>query len=151
MYTIGIDPGLKGAIAVLNGEYQSVFDIPVIKTKSKSELACHLLYNQLKKYGDARVYLEQVHAMPGQGVVSMFSMGHTLGGIKGVIAALGYELHMVTPQVWKKYWNLNKDKELSRSTAIRIFPKLADQLLLKKHSDRAEALLIAQWGRRNEI
>lgn len=159
MIIIGIDPGLFGAVALINsratllGKDSVVFDIPTMqtgKTTKKNEVDCRSLYLKLEPLtmkidSDIIVCLEQVNAMPGQGVSSMFSMGHTLGAIKGVIASLGFELHMVTPQKWKKHFGLNKDKELSRSMAIRLFPSLADSLNRKKDADRAEALLIARW------
>lgn len=152
---IGIDPGLSGACAYISKKVYGigVFDLPTIKkgkTGNKREIDCKNLYHKLSSLNDQdsiiKVYLEDVHAMPGQGVTSMFSMGHTLGAIKGVVAALPFELHLVSPQKWKKYFSLTKDKELSRARAIHLFPTLADQLTRKKDADRAEALLIARYG-----
>ncbi len=156
MFIVGIDPGLSGAVAIINDatKYQYVFDIPIMqrgKTKGKNELDCRSLYLKLEpltlQEETVVFYLEQVNSMPGQGVTSMFSMGHTLGGIKGIIASLGFELRMILPQKWKKYFNLNSDKELSRATAIKMFPQMVESLQRKKDADRAEALLIARYGK----
>jgi crossover junction endodeoxyribonuclease RuvC len=149
MIIIGIDPGLKGAIAVIESK-QFIFDMPVMQTggiKGRNELDCRGLYNILVHIDkSAVVYLENVHGMPGNGVKQAFVSGHTLGGIKAVISCLGFRLALVTAQTWKKHFGLSKDKELSRATAIRMFPEMAHYLSRKKDSDRAEALLIAQYG-----
>jgi len=155
MIIVGIDPGLKGAVAILNLENKMnwVFNIPIHPRgdiKGKNEVNFRELYLHLEPlsliHDDVRVYLESVHAMPGQGVTSMFSMGHTFGGIRGVIASLGFPVELISPQKWKKHFGLNKDKELSRSLAIKHFPDMAGDLKRKKDSDRAEALLIALYG-----
>lgn len=154
MRIIGIDPGVDGAIAYINENTVIYLDhMPTMKrgkTGNKRKINAVVLHNILqelrtKDYIDA-VFLEQVSAMPGNGSASMFNMGHSLGIIEGIVLSLHLPLVWVTPQKWKKYFNLNKDKELSRSTAIEMYPKYADLLARKKDSDRAEALLIARYG-----
>ena len=75
-----------------------------------------------QKY-EINVVLEQVSAMPGQGVTSMFNFGQSFGVIKGICAAMRLSLHFVRPAKWKKYFNLlNSEKQASRTKAIEIFP-----------------------------
>ena len=88
--------------------------------------------------------LERVSSMPQQGVAGVFSLGDTMGCIRGVIAARGYPLTYVTPQRWKKYYGLASDKELARAKAIQLYPE-AD-FGRKKDHNRAEAALLGRWG-----
>jgi crossover junction endodeoxyribonuclease RuvC len=89
------------------------------------------------------VVLERVNAMPGQGVSSTFSLGDSFGCARSAVAACRFELAYIGPAQWKKHFNLQRDKELSRALAVRMFPDA--ELHLKKHADRAEALLMARW------
>jgi crossover junction endodeoxyribonuclease RuvC len=89
------------------------------------------------------VVLERVNAMPGQGSSSVFSLGDSFGCARSVVAACHLELTHVTPAQWKKHFKLTSDKELARALAVRMFP--GAPLNLKKHADRAEALLLARW------
>ena len=150
MLTIGIDPGLTGAVGVLrNGEYESLFDIPTALKGAgtvKQEINPSSFYEQLLAAQDPRskceVLLERVSAMPGQGSASGFSFGDSYGCCRSVVAISGLPIFLVTPATWKKHFKLGRDKEESRALAIRLFPKA--QLHLKKHGDRAEALLMAR-------
>ena len=77
--------------------------------------------------------VEQVNAMPGQGVTSMFNFGQTFGAIKGVCAALNLPIFFIRPSKWKKYFELiNSSKDSSRTKAIEMYPSIADQLSKKK-------------------
>lgn len=149
--TFGVDPGITGAVGVLkDGQYVAVFDIPSIAKGSglvKREIDPSGLAREITANTDAKEYcevlLERVSAMPGQGVSSVFSFGDSYGCCRAVISTLGYPLTLVTPAVWKKHFGLSRDKEESRALAIRMFPTA--ELHLKKHSDRAEALLMARY------
>lgn len=151
MLTVGIDPGITGAVGVLkDGQYLAVFDIPSVAKGSgsvKREIDPAGLARELTSRLDPKEYveilLERVNAMPGQGVSSVFSFGDSYGCCRSVIAVLGHSAVLVPPAVWKKHFNLGRDKEESRALAIRLFPN-AD-LHLKRHSDRAEALLMARY------
>ena len=140
MKIIGIDPGLSGAIAVLeNNKVINIFDIPVMSEgkKNKRQLNSALLVNLLKeninKDEEVAVVVEQVNAMPGQGVTSMFNFGQSFGVIKGICAAMRLPLHFVRPAKWKKYFNLlNSEKQASRTKAIEIFPEISNKLSKKK-------------------
>lgn len=151
---IGIDPGLSGAVCLLDGERLEVFDLPtterVVNGKTKRQLDLHSLANDLRCCPLAQirfVLIEQVSAMPGQGVTSSFNFGFTAGAIQGVVAALGFPTRTVHPQVWKrKFGLLGQPKDASRAEASRRFPQHAEQWPLKKHDGRAEAALIALYG-----
>lgn len=151
MITIGIDPGLTGAVGVLcDGVYVAVEDMPTVVKgvgSVKREVDAAGLISMLKSYvnpADSNaLVLEKVGAMPGQGVSSVFSLGDSYGSARTACASTGCELHQVSPVTWKKYFKLSPDKELSRALAIRLFP--AAPLHLKKHDGRAEALLLARW------
>ena len=140
MKIIGIDPGLSGAIAVLeNNKVLNIFDIPVMSEgkKNKRQLNSALLVNLLKENineeEEVAVVIEQVNAMPGQGVTSMFNFGQTFGALKGICAALELPIFFVRPSKWKKYFELiNSSKDASRTKAIEMYPNLSIQLSKKK-------------------
>ena len=93
------------------------------------------------------IYVEQVGAMPGQGVSSMFNFGHACGTVMGVIGALGYPHTMVTPQKWKKAAGLiGTDKDAARSRAIQLWPEWKDLGKKGKGQALADAALIALYG-----
>lgn len=151
MITIAIDPGLSGAVGVLrDGAFLAVEDMPTVAKGSgsvKSEVDPAGLISLLRRLAPAdepvAVALERVNAMPGQGVSSTFSLGDSFGCARSAVAACRFELVYVTPAQWKKHYAITNDKEMSRALAVRMFPEAP--LNLKKHSDRAEALLMARW------
>lgn len=151
MISIGIDPGLTGAIGVLyNGNFQHVWDIPTMLKGGgtvKLEVDPANFYRTLQACLDPQeageIALERVSAMPGQGSSSVFSFGDTYGCCRSVAAISGLPLYLVPPATWKKYFKLGREKEEARALAIRLFPEAP--LGLKKYSDRAEALLMARW------
>ncbi len=153
MRIIGIDPGLSGAIAILeNNKVLNMFDIPVMSEgkKNKKQLNSALLVSLLKENinnkEEVAVVVEQVNAMPGQGVTSMFNFGQTFGAIKGICAALDLPIFFVRPSKWKKYFELiNSSKDSSRTKAIEMYPKLSNQLSKKKDVNKSDAILIARF------
>ena len=152
MKIIGIDPGLSGAIAILeNNKVLNIFDIPVMSEgkKNKRQLNSALLVNLLRENinneEEVAVVVEQVNAMPGQGVTSMFNFGQTFGAIKGICAALDLPIFFVRPSKWKKHFELiNASKDSSRTKAIEMYPKLSNQLAKKKEVNKSDAILIAR-------
>ena len=140
MKIIGIDPGLSGAIAILdNNKVLKIYDMPVMSEgkKNKRQLNSAQLVNiikeNIKNYEEINVVVEQVNAMPGQGVTSMFNFGQTFGAIKGVCAALNLPIFFIRPSKWKKYFELiNSSKDSSRTKAIEMYPSIANQLSKKK-------------------
>ena len=153
MKIIGIDPGLSGAIAILKDKkVLSLFEMPVMAEgkKNKKQLNSAQLVNIIKtnieKNEDIAVVVEQVNAMPGQGVTSMFNFGQTFGAIKGVCAALQLPIFFVRPSKWKKHFELIKtSKDASRTKAIEMYPSLADKLSKKKDVNKSDAILIARF------
>jgi len=90
--------------------------------------------------------VEQVNAMPGQGVTSMFNFGQTFGAIKGICAALGLPIFFVRPAKWKKHFELiNSSKDSSRTKAIEMYPSISEQLSKKKDVNKSDAILIARY------
>jgi crossover junction endodeoxyribonuclease RuvC len=156
-YFLGVDPGASGAIAVLqeDGLLIAVIDMPVIELKvgkaMKRRVSPELLAHELKPYAGAVAYLEQVSAMPGQGVSSMFAFGESYGIVKGVLAALGMRTYLVTPGAWKKSMGLNAGKDGSRAKAIQMWPERVSDFKRVKDDGRAEASLIAEFGRTKNL
>ena len=153
MKILGIDPGLSGAIAILEKKkVLNLFDMPVMAEgkKNKKQLNSAQLVNIIREnsIGDEEivVVVEQVNAMPGQGVTSMFNFGQTFGAIKGVCAALNLPIFFVRPSKWKKYFELiNSSKDSSRTKVIEMYPSLSSQLAKKKDVNKSDAILIARY------
>ena len=123
-----------------------------MKGKNKRQVNGAQIYNEITdrinklEKQDVRVVVEQVSAMPGQGVTSMFNFGQSFGIIKGICSAMQLPLYFVRPAKWKKYFNLIKsEKDASRTRAIEIFPYFSSQLSKKKDSNKADAILIASF------
>jgi len=152
MRKIGIDPGVSGAIVVLyNGHPAESYRMPVMKIGSTSRVNASALAAMIRPYSSSlvptEVYVEQVGAMPGQGVSSMFSFGHSCGVVAGVLGAFEIRVELVTPQAWKKRAGLiGSDKDASRSRAIQMWPEWRE--LDKKGAGQAlaDAALIAYYG-----
>ncbi len=153
MKIIGIDPGLSGAIAILqDSKVEGLFDMPVMAEgkKNKRQLNSAQLVNiikeSVKSEEEISVVVEQVNAMPGQGVTSMFNFGQTFGAIKGVCAALELPIFFVRPSKWKKHFELiNCSKDASRTKVIEMYPSLSNQLSKKKDVNKTDAILIARF------
>ena len=153
MKIIGIDPGLSGAIAVMHDKKViNLYDMPVMAEgkKNKRQLNSSQLVNIIKENinegEETIVVVEQVNAMPGQGVTSMFNFGQTFGAIKGVCAALGLPIFFVRPSKWKKHFELiNSSKDSSRTKAIEMYPSLSEDLAKKKDVNKSDAILIARF------
>lgn len=155
MFIIGIDPGAAGAIAILekSGKLVHVFDMPAVEImaggKLKRRVSPEMLAAELKLYADqgAVACIEQVGAMPGQGVSSMFAFGESFGLAKGVLAGLAIPTSTVTPGKWKKSMQLNAGKDGSRAKAAQLWPSQAGEFKRVKDDGRAEACLIAEYSR----
>ena len=153
MKIIGIDPGLSGAIEVLeNNKVLNIFDMPVMSEgkKNKRQLnsahLVNLIRENINSNEEIAVVVEQVNAMPGQGVTSMFNFGQTFGAIKGVCAALKLPIFFVRPSKWKKYFELiNSSKDASRTKVIEMYPTLSGQLAKKRDVNKSDAVLIAKF------
>ena len=157
MVVFGVDPGVNGAISILKNKIIiDIYEMPTMidGKKNKKQINGPYLSAIIKKYlkdkklnNEEFVLLaEQVNAMPGQGVTSMFNFGQSCGVIKGVCAALSLPIYFVRPAKWKKHYNLiNTNKDASRTKAIEIYPNASTQLSKKKDLNKAESLLIARY------
>ncbi len=150
---IGIDPGINGALALLNQnlEFMHVENMPAMLSTGKRQkvnaVELAKILNRWRNIVNEPIicYLEQVSAMPGQGVSSMFGFGVSYGIIQGVVAALQIPLILVTPQQWKKRAGLiGSEKDKARTVAQQLFPGV--DLSLKKDIGKSDALLIAKFG-----
>lgn len=153
---VGIDPGLTGAIAALNNVgCWGLWDVPTkeasggfVKRAVDADELSVVIDDILTKYPRAQFVLERAGSRPTQGVASSFSMGDTYGCIRGVIAAYGGNLTVVSPAMWKRDMGLSSDKDESMYLATVWFPGMKKDLSRKKDHNRAEALLLAVWKAR---
>ena len=155
MLIIGIDPGISGSICFFeDGKIIDVVEMPTMieGKKNKRQVNGAQIYNEIlqrinkNEKQNVRVIIEQVSAMPGQGVTSMFNFGQSFGILKGICSAMQLPMYFVRPAKWKKYFNLiNSEKDASRTKAIEIFPYFSSELSRKKDSNKADAILIASF------
>lgn len=162
---IGIDPGLDGAVCVIQDDgaeklHVGLFDTPTLNVGrgkvTKRDYAIPGMVALLEPAGGGRfggrcsVALEAVHSMPGQGVASTFTFGKGFGVWLGILGALGLPYDLVPPQRWKASLmnGMGLDKDASRLRALQLYPQLADELKRKKDNGRADALLLAEYLRR---
>ena len=155
MIIFGIDPGVSGAISVLEDKkIIEIFDMPTMidGKKNKKQVNGSQVTNIIKerlnndKEKEVVVVVEHVNAMPGQGVTSMFNFGQSFGVIKGICSALSLPIYFVRPTKWKKHFNLIKtNKDASRTKVIEVYPEISSKLHRKKDSNKADAILIARY------
>lgn len=151
-FILGIDPGLSGAIALIDaGQYVECWDMPTMGrgTGNKQQINAAQVAKILRECPPCQAFIELVGAMPGQGVSSMFNFGKAAGAVMGALAALQFPMMEVTPQRWKKEFGLiGKEKDAARTHAQLLMPTAP--LSLKKHCGRADALLVALYGYRQQ-
>tara|TARA_Y100000590_G_scaffold408261_1_gene499201 strand:+ start:219 stop:701 length:483 start_codon:yes stop_codon:yes gene_type:complete len=154
MIIFGIDPGVSGAISILeNKKVIEIYDMPTMidGKKNKKQVNGSQVSNIIKERlnnnnKEIVVVVEHVNAMPGQGVTSMFNFGQSFGVIKGICSALSIPIYFVRPTKWKKYFNLIKtNKDASRTKVIEVYPEISSKLSRKKDSNKADAILIARY------
>ena len=155
MLIIGIDPGITGSICFFeDGKIIDVVEMPNMAEgkKNKKQVNGAQIYYEIslriksQKKEEIKVVIEQVSAMPGQGVTSMFNFGQSFGILKGICSAMQLPMYFVRPAKWKKYFNLiNSEKDASRTKAIEVFPYFSSKLQRKKDSNKADAILIASF------
>lgn len=151
MKIAGIDPGLSGAICVFDVDkgMLTILDMPTVEVQSgktmKRRLSEPMLAELLRPHGIEHCVLEQVGAMPGQGVTSMFSFGQTYGAIRGVLAGLQIPITLVTPRKWTSDMKVKGGKDANRQRAAQLFPAYASSFSRVKDDGRADAALLAHW------
>ena len=153
MIIIGIDPGVSGAICILNnGKITEIYEMPTMidGKKNKKQVngaeITNIINKELINEKEAKVVIEHVSAMPGQGVTSMFNFGQSFGVLKGICAALKLPVYFIRPVKWKKHFNLiNTEKDASRTKVIEVFPYISSKISKKKDANKADAILIARF------
>lgn len=144
MIYIGIDPGKKGAMAVIFGGMDEVVLVPFDEREYTN-----ILRNVAGQ--TVKVCLEHVGAMPGQGVVSMFHFGENFGYIRGILSSFEISYELVRPQKWKKEFSISGNKNRSIEVCKRLFPAISlrrTDRCRKDDDGMAEALLMAEYARR---
>lgn len=149
MRTLGIDPGATGALVLLENLLPIEWTaMPTLKIGTATRVNAPALADWIASCCCEHVYVEQVHAMPGQGVTSMFNFGHSCGTVMGVLGSMGLPHTMITPQSWKKAAGLiGTDKDAARARAIQLWPKWRDLDKKGKGQALADAALIALYGK----
>ncbi len=155
---MGIDPGAFGAIAILdkNSRELVIIDMPTLKVKRGprvvNQVDAHMLADALRGHVTANTsaLIEKVHAMPGQGVSSMFSFGRAAGIVEGVLAGLSVPFQLIPPATWTKSMRTFGGKDGSRQRAQELFPDYAHLFARKKDDGRAEAALLACYAAERE-
>jgi len=149
MIYMGVDPGFTGAWGMIdhNGKFIACGDM----THNEKHILSNDVWSEMRDAVDKQdieIILEAVHAMPGQGVSSSFKFGMAYGAAIAIIERFNCVWHMVTPQKWKKALQLDSDKQKSLDLARQLWPEAS--LLRKKDNGRAEALLLAEYLRREQ-
>lgn len=152
-YCIGIDPGAKGAIAIVDRRsgLVDVIDMPTVEVKignaMKHRVSPEAIASELRMFAPTSLaFIERVGAMPGQGVTSMFAFGEAYGLVRGVLAGMSIPCTTVTPAVWVKAMRVAAGKDGSRQRAMELYPAHAHLFKRVKDDGRADAALVAAWG-----
>ncbi|NBS75244.1 MAG: hypothetical protein EBT78_11610 [Betaproteobacteria bacterium] len=153
MRTLGIDPGATGAIVLLeDGQPIEWTAMPTNKIGTATRVNAAALTDFIASCCCEHVYVEQVHAMPGNGGVSMFNFGHSCGTVMGVLGAMGLPHTMVTPQSWKKAAGLiGTDKDAARARAIQLWPRWRELDKKGRGQALADAALIAKFALQRNV
>ena len=141
---LAVDPGLTGALAFLFVDQNAITvdDMPVVA----GDIDAATLAARIAQMKPDFAIVELVASRPGQGVASVFKFGCGFGMVRGVIAANGIPMHLVTPAKWKRHFGLDADKEKSRALALRFWPARSDLFSRKKDHGRAESALLARYA-----
>lgn len=160
---LGVDPGLAGALALVDEiDVLDVFDMPCVSvnrtsdlSKDRDEVSAPILIDiilDLKdRLGVDLAVLEWVNASPQMGATSAFRFGETMGTTRTALAAARVPVHLVKPSEWKGQMKLPgkakdpKAGEIARARALSLYPNASHWLARKKDADRAEAILLAHW------
>lgn len=146
MGIIGIDPGLSGAVALLQDDLLQVFDMPTVEVRGRRQIVPSLLAGVLRHQVDM-VVIEHVQGVQGTGATSAFSFGRSFGLAEGLATGLGLPVTLVRPQAWTKALGVSRDKGEHRAIAARLWPRHADLFARVKDDGRADAALLCHWWR----
>jgi len=150
MYIIGVDPGLRGGVATLGhgGEVLHLEDMPIRKIDRTHEIVVKELYNMLNRYdpSELRVFVEKVHSMPFTKPQAVWTFALAYGAILHILEMLEIPHTKVLPQTWQKV--MMRDMVVSKVNSIHRARELFPASVIGKKDGLAEALLIAEYGRR---
>jgi crossover junction endodeoxyribonuclease RuvC len=152
---LGIDPGIRGGLAVVSGDGNigtliDAIDIPTIGTGARERVDVAAIRDWILRHQPAFALIERAQAMPRQGASSGFKYGRATGALETAIVLSSVPIEIVEPSVWKRHWRLpGKDKELARQRALELFPAAHAFFARKKDHGRAEAALLALHGLHN--
>src|SRR5262245_45820742 len=153
MIIAGIDPGIRGGLAIVAIEdgvaprLVEAIDVPVVGTNAKERVDVIAIRAWISKHDVQHAFIERAQAMPKQGASSGFKYGRAVGAIEAAITLCSVPVEIIEPSAWKRFWKLPvKDKESGRQRAVQLFPSAHALLALKRHHNRAEASLIALYG-----
>lgn len=153
MTVFGIDPGVSGAIVMVSEPgIVRAEDMPTIEIRGKRHIDAHRLVRLLRTGFPIQpdmVVLEHVQGVQGTGATSAFSFGRGFGLIEGAVAAIGYPLTLVRPQLWTKALALSRDKGARRLAASNLWPAASDLFARVKDDGRADAALLCHWYMRH--
>lgn len=147
MIVLGIDPGQTGGLVLLDRRgILKASHMPLTQKHTKKPALDWMSARQMFWLYKDPIYgiIENVHAMPAQGVASSFQFGRMFGHVEMLAICYCQTVQYVTPQVWKKHFNLGRDKNEAVALATELYGK--KHWPLKKHEGIAEAALIANWG-----
>ena len=152
MIHVGIDPGLDGGLAMLwDGKLNILMPMPTLK-QGKKRVIDEEQFADLAAWGPGcLVTIEKVHAMPKEGVTSMFNFGLGYGLIRGICVGLQVEYQLVTPQAWQKVMLKGRGRDAKYEVAHELWPDVdfrATERCRKPHTGMVDAALICEWGRR---
>lgn len=153
MIVLGIDPGQSGALAwVCGAEVIKIEDMPVFEVmkngKPRRELNVHGLASLLADHPADVCFYEQVGGMEGDSPSSAFTFGRIAGAAEAAVKLSGARFEFVAPHVWKRAMGLiGTAKDQSRAKATNRWPAFAAHFSRKKDDGRAEAALLAEYGR----
>lgn len=158
MRICGVDPGGSGALALLTrgGLDLQVADMPVFRVArgkgTKVEIDVFGLSDLLQDWAPDACFFERVGGMEGDAPSAAFNFGRAAGAAESLMKLTGARFQFVTPPQWKKGMGLvRKAKDDSRALATSLWPRRAADFRLKKNDGRAEAALIAEFGRRKYL
>jgi crossover junction endodeoxyribonuclease RuvC len=141
---LAVDPGLSGALAFYFPAQDAITaeDMPVVS----GDVDAATLAARIAQMKPDLAIVELVASRPGQGVASVFKFGCGFGMVRGVIAASGVPLHLVSPSKWKRHFGLDADKEKARALALRFWPTRSELFARRKDHGRSEAALLARYA-----
>ncbi len=146
MVYIGVDPGSKGGVAIMDGDSGGLIWMAPFSDKNIIAAASYVSQN----YKDKSICtIEKVWALPHEGATSSFNFGQNYGYEQGVFTAYQIPIQLIAPITWKSYYKLSHDKQQSIDLAEKLFPGInlyRTPKCKKKHDGMAEALLIANYG-----